>query len=60
MNVRDLMKLLKDNGWYEARKGKGDHVIYEHADFPHHISVDGAPDMKSQRESLTTTLRRRA
>ena len=29
-NSREMEKILRKNGWYLARKGKSDHMIYKH------------------------------
>ena len=29
-NSREMERILRKNGWYLARKGKSDHMIYKH------------------------------
>jgi predicted RNA binding protein YcfA (HicA-like mRNA interferase family) len=38
MNSRDLVRVLKDAGWYEDRVA-GSHHIFKHATKPGHLSV---------------------
>jgi predicted RNA binding protein YcfA (HicA-like mRNA interferase family) len=38
MNSRDLVRVLKDAGWYEDRV-VGSHHIFKHVTVPGHISV---------------------
>lgn len=32
MNKRELVKILKQNGFYKTDKGKGSHEVWEHQD----------------------------
>jgi predicted RNA binding protein YcfA (HicA-like mRNA interferase family) len=46
MKPRDLIKRLKEDGWYEKRKGPGDHVQFMHPTKPGRVSVDmGSSDI---------------
>jgi predicted RNA binding protein YcfA (HicA-like mRNA interferase family) len=38
MNSRDLVRVLKEAGWYEVRVA-GCHHIFKHATLPGHLSV---------------------
>ena len=38
MNSRDLVRVLKEAGWYEVRVA-GSHHIFKHATLPGHLSV---------------------
>jgi predicted RNA binding protein YcfA (HicA-like mRNA interferase family) len=50
--TRDLLRQLKNDGWYEARKGPGDHVQFRHPDKTGRVTLD-----KGAREQTTSTLR---
>ena len=38
MNAKELVKLLEQNGWYEARC-RGSHRIFKHPEMPQSIPV---------------------
>lgn len=39
MKVRDVVKLLEEDGWYEVRGGKGSHRKYRHPRKPGQVIV---------------------
>jgi len=39
MKVRDVVKLLEADGWYEVRGGKGSHRKYRHPQKPGQVIV---------------------
>ena len=41
MKVREVIKLLEENGWYQVKGGKGSHRKFKHADFTNTIIVPG-------------------
>ena len=41
MKYRELIKLIEAKGWFFERMGKGDHMIYRHANRPGTIVVAG-------------------
>ncbi|MDQ3399240.1 MAG: type II toxin-antitoxin system HicA family toxin [Deinococcota bacterium] len=41
MKVKEVVKLIKADGWYLARHGKGDHKVYKHPAKPGIIVIDG-------------------
>jgi predicted RNA binding protein YcfA (HicA-like mRNA interferase family) len=43
MKVRAVIKLIKEDGWYFHRSGKGDHKIYKHPTKPGIVPIDGKP-----------------
>jgi predicted RNA binding protein YcfA (HicA-like mRNA interferase family) len=43
MKVRDILRLLRDDGWYLART-KGSHQQYKHAVKAGRVTVAGAPN----------------
>jgi predicted RNA binding protein YcfA (HicA-like mRNA interferase family) len=42
MKVRDLLKLLENDGWYLDRI-RGSHRQYRHGEKPGHVTVPGHP-----------------
>lgn len=46
MSPREVVRLLKDDGWTVKRQGPGDHVQYSHPTKPGKVTVDmGARDI---------------
>lgn len=44
--TRDVVKALRADGWFVARKGPGDHVQYRHDTKPMLVTVDmGEPEI---------------
>lgn len=43
MKVRDILKLLRDDGWGLVRQ-KGSHRQFQHADKPGTVTVAGKPN----------------
>jgi len=41
LKYRELIKLIEAKGWFFERMGKGDHMIYRHANRPGTIVVAG-------------------
>jgi predicted RNA binding protein YcfA (HicA-like mRNA interferase family) len=50
--TRDVIARLRADGWFEARKGPGDHVQFKHPQNPGRVTVDAGA-----REIPTGTLR---
>jgi len=42
MKVRDVLKLLEEDGWYQARQ-RGSHRQYKHSQKPGRVTVAGHP-----------------
>ena len=40
MTPKEMIRMLKDNGWTEKRKGPGDHVQLVHPAKPGKVTVD--------------------
>lgn len=38
MKSREVVKMLREEGWYISRQG-AEHTIYEHPDKPGHVAV---------------------
>ena len=51
MNYNELVKILKDKGWYFVRAGKGSHMIWSHSKaeqpipIPNHGSKELSPSL---------------
>jgi predicted RNA binding protein YcfA (HicA-like mRNA interferase family) len=43
MKVRDILRLLRDDGWYLART-KGSHQQFKHPSKPGRVTLAGAPN----------------
>jgi len=43
MKIRDVLKLLRDDGWYLARQ-RGSHQQYKHPTKPGLVTVAGKPN----------------
>ncbi|MBA2694038.1 MAG: type II toxin-antitoxin system HicA family toxin [Rubrobacter sp.] len=56
MKVRDLVKLLEDDGWRLAR-AKGSHRQYKHPTKPGTVTVSGKPGVEMPRGTLGSALR---
>jgi predicted RNA binding protein YcfA (HicA-like mRNA interferase family) len=41
MKVRDVVKRLEADGWYEVRGGKGSHRKFRHAEKPGQVIIAG-------------------
>jgi predicted RNA binding protein YcfA (HicA-like mRNA interferase family) len=39
--VRELIRILTADGWYEVRSGGGDHRQFKHPSKPGRVTVDG-------------------
>jgi predicted RNA binding protein YcfA (HicA-like mRNA interferase family) len=52
VQTSDILKRLRQDGWFEARKGPGDHVQYKHPSKPGRVTID-----TGSREQTTGTLR---
>ena len=50
--TRDVLRQLTNDGWYEARKGPGDHVQFRHPTKPGRVTL-----AIGTREQTTSTLR---
>ena len=50
--TRELMARLRDEGWFIARKGPGDHVQFKHPTKPGRVTID-----TGRREQAIGTLR---
>lgn len=51
-STRDLLRKLRDDGWFAARNGPGDHVQFKHPTKPSRVTVD-----TGRREQVIGTLR---
>lgn len=43
MTVREIIKILKKEGWYEMKRKPGSHIQLKHPDMPNKVTV---PDHK--------------
>ncbi len=41
--VRDLIRILAADGWYEVKSGGGDHRQFKHPSKPGRVTVAGKP-----------------
>ena len=56
MKVRELMKMLKEDGWYLVRT-RGSHRQYRHPSKPGTVTVAGKPGMDVPRGTLNAILK---
>jgi predicted RNA binding protein YcfA (HicA-like mRNA interferase family) len=56
MKVRDLLKLLNDDGWYLARQG-GSHRQFKHPVKPGTVTVPGHPSDEFHPKTLQSILK---
>ena len=41
--IRDMLKILREDGWYEIKGGRGDHRSFKHLTKSGKVTVDGKP-----------------
>jgi predicted RNA binding protein YcfA (HicA-like mRNA interferase family) len=56
MKVRELIKLLEDDGWYQARM-RGSHLQFRHAVKPGTVTVAGKPSVDIPLGTLNSILK---
>jgi predicted RNA binding protein YcfA (HicA-like mRNA interferase family) len=56
MKVRDLIKLLEDDGWEQVRM-KGSHRQFHHPSKPGTVTVAGKPGVEVPRGTLNSVLK---
>jgi predicted RNA binding protein YcfA (HicA-like mRNA interferase family) len=57
MKAKELIKLLEENGWEEARQ-RGSHRIFKNVDFPINISVPDHGNKDLGKGLVSTILKR--
>lgn len=56
MKVRDLLKLIESDGWYQVAQ-KGSHRQYKHPSKPGRVTVAGHPSQEMDRGTLNNILK---
>jgi len=56
MKVRDVMKLIEEDGWYQAAQ-KGSHRQFKHPEKPGRVTVAGHPSQEMDKGTLNSILK---
>ena len=56
MKVRDIIKMLEQDGWYRV-KGKGGHRQYKHPSKPGRVTIAGHPNHDLAPGTLNSVLK---
>ena len=56
MKVRDLIKLLEENGWY-LKRTRGSHRQYKHLNKPGTVTIAGQPSVEVPKGTLNAILK---
>ncbi len=56
MKVRDVLKLIEDDGWYQVGQ-KGSHRQFRHPEKPGRVTVAGHPSQEMDKGTLNSILK---
>jgi predicted RNA binding protein YcfA (HicA-like mRNA interferase family) len=56
MKVRDVLRLIEDDGWYEVAQ-KGSHRQFKHPEKPGRVTVAGHPSQEMDKGTLNSILK---
>lgn len=56
MKVRDVLKLIEDDGWYQVAQ-KGSHQQFKHPEKPGRVTIAGHPSQEMDKGTLNSILK---
>lgn len=56
MKVRDVLKLILDDGWYEVAQ-RGSHRQFKHPEKPGRVTIAGHPSQEMDKGTLNSILK---
>jgi predicted RNA binding protein YcfA (HicA-like mRNA interferase family) len=56
MKVRDVLRLLEDDGWFQVAQ-KGSHRQFKHSEKPGRVTVAGHPTQEMDKGTLNSILK---